>query len=465
MKLSCTILSLGCPKNLVDSEQMLGRLESAGYPITHDPDEAEVIIVNTCGFLETSRKESYEAIDEMCQLKQSGKAKFVLVSGCLVQLDKSVLMETCKEVDAVLDVFSREAILETLHKLEKGQAAGAEGSHSIELPILVENYQAGILPADMGRHSLMPEHVAYMKIAEGCNRNCSFCLIPQIRGQYISKPIETCVEEAKRLADSGVKELVLLAQDTSFYGADLYGKPHLAQLLQKLDKIEDLNWIRVMYLYPLAVDDYLIDTMANAERVLPYVDMPLQHIDNEVLKQMNRGVSEERVRGLLDKMREKIEGLVMRTTLISGFPGETKTAHKNLVKFLRQQQFDHVGVFEFSAELGTEAAKLPNQVDLETIHKRSQELMEVQAEINFQKNEKLIGSIVECTLDMQFDETSDVFVGRTWMDAPDVDGIVYVSIPDEYKGQMKPLYEGEFLDVEIVDQQEYDLVGIPASDF
>ena len=441
-------------------------MEEAGYPITHNPDEAQVAIVNTCGFLETSRKESYEAIDEMCQLKKFGSMKYVIVTGCLVQIDKDVLLETCKKIDAVLDVYSREAILETLQKLEAGETLLGNGAKqsALELPILVENFQPGVLPSDAGRHPLMPGHVAYMKIAEGCNRTCSFCLIPKIRGQYISKPIETCVEEARRLADSGVRELILLAQDTSFYGTDLYGKPQLAKLLQELDTIDNLDWIRLMYLYPLAVDDYLIDTLADAERVLPYVDMPLQHIDNDVLKRMNRGVSGDRVRGLLDKMRDKIDGLVMRTTLISGFPGETKAAHKSLVKFLRQQRFNHVGVFEFSAELGTEAAKLPDQVDLDTIHERSEELMDVQAEINFQKNEELIGSIVECTLDMEHEEAPGVFIGRTWMDAPDVDGIVYVTIPEEFRGQMKPLKEGEFLDVEIVDQQEYDLVGIPASD-
>ena len=455
----CTIISLGCAKNLVDSEQLLGKLEQAGYPITHDLDKASVIIVNTCGFLDASRKESYETIDEALARKRSGQAKYVIVAGCLVQADKQVLLETCKDVDAVLDVFSREAILEALTRLE----GGATQSDPNPLPMFYENYQPGVLPADENRHALTPDHVAFMKIAEGCNRTCSFCLIPKIRGQYISKPIEQCVEEARRLADSGVRELVLLAQDTSFYGTDLYGKPQLAQLLQQLDKIENLNWIRLMYLYPLAVDDYLIDTIAGAQRVLPYIDMPLQHIDNEVLRLMHRGVSGDKTRALLDKMRRKIDGLVLRTTLISGFPGETKAAHKSLVKFLKQQRFNHVGVFEFSPELGTEAAQLPGQVDEKTIHERSQELMDVQAEINVQINEEIIGNVVECVLDYELEDSPGVFIGRTWMDAPDVDGVVYVTYPQEdTEGPKKrPLKEGQFLDVNIIDQEEYDLIGIP----
>ena len=455
----CTIISLGCAKNLVDSEQLLGKLEQAGYPITHDLDKASVIIVNTCGFLDASRKESYETIDEALARKRSGQAKYVIVAGCLVQADKQVLLETCKDVDAVLDVFSREAILEALTRLE----GGATQSDPNPLPMFYENYQPGVLPADENRHALTPDHVAFMKIAEGCNRTCSFCLIPKIRGQYISKPIEQCVEEARRLADSGVRELVLLAQDTSFYGTDLYGKPQLAQLLQQLDKIENLNWIRLMYLYPLAVDDYLIDTIAGAQRVLPYIDMPLQHIDNEVLRLMHRGVSGDKTRALLDKMRRKIDGLVLRTTLISGFPGETKAAHKSLVKFLNQQRFNHVGVFEFSPELGTEAAQLPGQVDEKTIHERSQELMDVQAEINVQINEEIIGNVVECVLDYELEDSPGVFIGRTWMDAPDVDGVVYVTYPQEdTEGPKKrPLKEGQFLDVNIIDQEEYDLIGIP----
>ena len=459
LKNCCTIISLGCAKNLVDSEQMLGKLEQAGYPITHDLDEADVIIVNTCGFLASSRKESYDVIDEALTRKRNRQAKHVIVAGCLVQTDKEVVLETCKDVDIILDVFSREAILEALERLD----ADPKNASQMKLPMFYENYQPETLPADETRHALTPDHVAFMKIAEGCNRTCSFCLIPKIRGQYISKPIEQCVEEAKRLADSGVKELILLAQDTSYYGADLYGKPQLAQLLQQLDKIENLNWIRLMYLYPLAVDDYLIDTIAGAQRVLPYIDMPLQHIDNEVLRLMHRGVSGDKTRALLDKMRRKIDGLVLRTTFISGFPGETKSAHKSLVKFLKQQRFNHVGVFEFSPELGTEAAQLPGQVDEKTIHERSQELMDVQAEINVQINEEIIGNVVECVLDYELEDSPGVFIGRTWMDAPDVDGVVYVTYPQEdAEGPKKrPLKEGQFLNVNIIDQEEYDLIGIP----
>ena len=460
LKNCCTIISLGCAKNLVDSEQMLGKLEQAGYPITHDLDEADVIIVNTCGFLASSRQESYDTIDEALARKRSGQAKYVIVAGCLVQADKEVLLETCKDVDAILDVFSREAILEALNHLD-GNSPKADDN--VSLPMFYENYQPETLPPDETRHALTPDHVAFMKIAEGCNRTCAFCLIPKIRGPYISKPIEQCVVEAERLADSGVKELILLAQDTSYYGTDLYGRPQLALLLQQLDKIEKLKWIRLMYLYPLAVDDYLIDTIANAQRVLPYIDMPLQHIDNEILRLMHRGVSGDKTRALLDKMRNKIDGLVLRTTFISGFPGETKSAHKSLVKFLKQQRFNHVGVFEFSPELGTEAAQLPGQVDEKTIHERSQELMDVQAEINVQNNEELIDRVVECVLDYELEDSPGVFIGRTWMDAPDVDGVVYVTYPQEdAEGPKKrPLKEGQFLNVRIVDQEEYDLIGIP----
>lgn len=460
LKHTCTIVSLGCAKNLVDSEQMLGQLEKAGYPITHDVDNADVIIINTCGFLASSRQESYDVIDEMLTRKRNGQVKRVVVAGCLVQADKDVVSETCKDVDIILDVFSRDAVLEALNRLE----ADPKNAAQIQLPLYYENYQPGILPHDLTRHALTPPHVAFMKIAEGCNRTCSFCLIPQIRGGYISKPIEECVSEARRLADSGVRELVLLAQDTSFYGTDLYQKPQLAQLLQQLDKIENLNWIRLMYLYPLAVDDYLIDTIANAEKVLPYVDMPLQHIDNDVLKAMNRGVSGDRVRALLDKMRAKIDNLVLRTTLISGFPGETKSAHKSLVKFLKQQRFNHVGVFEFSPELGTQAAKLPGQVNEEEIHARAEELMDVQADINIELNEEFIENEFECVLDCELEESPGSYIGRTWMDAPDVDGVIYVTIPEEMQDEIKTkeLKEGQFLPVRVIAQEEYDLVGIPA---
>lgn len=437
-----SFISLGCPKNLVDSERMLGMLQLDGYELVNDPSGADFAVVNTCGFIESARKESFGAIDEMLDLKRQGKLRGVIVSGCLAERQKEELLIDRPEIDHLVGVFGREEVTKVADRL----IGGLDEQRSVFRPA-----PSNPLP-DRQRFRITPKHFAFLKISEGCDRLCTFCAIPKMRGKHFSKPIEEIVAEARELADDGVRELVIVAQDTTYYGIDRYGEPRLLELLRELDRIESLDWIRLMYLYPMYVSDELIEQIGQSQRIIPYLDMPLQHINDQMLKRMQRRVNRAETEELIGRLRSGIPNLVLRTTFISGFPGETDQQHEELVEFIRQQQFERLGVFTYSLEPDTPAVKLPGHMDEEVKQSRLEQLMATQQEIAFAWNEQQIGQRKQVILDMPVPEAENAWVGRTKADAPDVDSIVFVTGED--------LAAGQIVECEIVASQEYDLIGV-----
>jgi ribosomal protein S12 methylthiotransferase len=438
---SYAFVSLGCPKNLVDSERMLGLLQLDGYQLVRKPEGADFVVVNTCGFIERAREESFATIHEMLELKRQGAIKGVIVSGCLAEREKEALLEKCPEIDHLVGVFGREHVTKVADRL----VGGLNEQRTVFQP-------APSRPlSDRSRLRITPRHFAFLKISEGCDRLCTFCAIPKMRGKHATKPIEEVVAEARELVADGVRELNIVAQDTTYYGLDLYGKPRLADLLRELDQIEGLDWIRVMYLYPMYFTDELIDVLATSKRILPYLDMPLQHINDTMLKRMQRRVRRDETEQLLAKLRKAIPNLVMRTTFITGFPGETEEQFAELVDFVRRQKFERLGVFTYSFEPDTPAAKLPDHLSDEVKQARAADLMAVQQELAFAWNEARVGQRLDVLLDTPVPGERDVWIGRTYADAPDVDSIVYVS--------GKRLAAGRIVPCEIVATQEYDLVG------
>lgn len=435
-------VSLGCPKNLVDSERMLGLLRLDGYQLVPDPDGADFVVVNTCGFIEVARQESYGAIHEMLQLKRRGRTRGVIVSGCLAERQKEDLLATHPDIDHLVGVFGRDEITRVADRLMGHQ----QEQRTVFRP-------APIRPlSDTDRLRITPRHFAYLKISEGCDRLCTFCAIPKMRGKHASKPIEEVVAEARQLAADGVRELVVVAQDTTYYGLDLYGKPRLADLLRELEQIEGLDWIRLMYFYPMYISDELIRTIADSPRILPYLDMPLQHINDTILRRMSRRVTRRETQQLLERLRTGIPDLVLRTTFITGFPGETKQQFQELLEFVREQRFERLGVFEYSLESDTPAAALPNQVDERTRQKRREQLMQQQQQIAFAWNQAQIGKTLDVILDAPVAEHPQAWVGRSYADAPDVDGLVYVT--------GEGLAAGQIVRCEVVAAQDYDLAAV-----
>jgi ribosomal protein S12 methylthiotransferase len=441
---SYAFVSLGCPKNLVDSERMLGLLQLDGYQLADDPDGADFVIINTCGFIEQARDESFAAIDEMLELKRRGKTRGVIVSGCLAERQQESLLEERPEIDALVGVFGREEVTRVADRLL---------GHMTEQRMVFKPAPIRPLP-DRDRLRITPRHFSYLKISEGCDRLCTFCAIPGMRGKHATKPIEEVMSEARQLADDGVRELVLVAQDTTYYGMDLYGKPRLADLLQELDKIEQFDWIRLMYFYPMYISDELIDVIATGQRILPYIDMPLQHINDRMLRRMSRRVTREATESLLGRLRARIPDLTLRTTFITGFPGETDREFEELAGFIAEQAFDHVGVFTYSHEEGTPAAKLTDPLSDDVKNSRRNRLMEVQQPIVFSRNAARVGKQVDVILDRSVEGEENVWYGRTQSDAPDVDGLVYVT------GGEFTISTGAIVPCEIVATQEYDLVGV-----
>ncbi|PNY35832.1 30S ribosomal protein S12 methylthiotransferase RimO [Rhodopirellula baltica] len=439
------VVSLGCPKNLVDTEQMLGRLDQDGYRMVGEVDNADFVVVNTCGFIDSAREESLGAIDEMLALKRQGKIRGVVVTGCLAERGQGKLLEARPEIDAMIGVFGRNEIVEVADRLQNGLAE----QQQVFRP-------APIRPLDDGiRSAVTPRHFAYLKISEGCDRLCTFCAIPKMRGKHYSKPMEQVIDEAKRLGDSGVREIVIVAQDTTYYGKDLYGEPRLADLLTELDQVDSVDWIRLMYFYPMYIDDRLIDTLAGAKRILPYIDMPLQHASDAMLKRMSRKTTRRKQEEILAGLREKIDSLVMRTTMITGFPGETDDDFDQLVDFVAEQQFQHLGVFTYSVEDDTPAAKLPNRVPAKIAQQRQSELMAVQQSIAFQWNASRVGTTTDVIIDSQLEGQPGVYIGRSKCEAPEIDGVMYVSGFDE---DAEPKV-GDLIPCEIVASQGYDLVA------
>lgn len=440
------VVSLGCPKNLVDSETMLGLIHEEKYEITNDPSEAEIIIVNTCGFIESAKEESINTILQMAEYKKSGSCKYIIVTGCLSQRYAEELFNELPEADAIAGVEVYDEIGSIIKRVMNGERfIMLERSK----PDVIYTSKETFLP----RILTTPSYTAYLKIAEGCDNCCSYCAIPKIRGPYRSKPMEQVLKEAKALAANGVKELIVVAQDTTRYGEDLPGgKLLLADLLKELNKIESLKWIRVMYCYPNYFTDELIETFASLDKVCKYVDLPLQHASNRLLASMNRYDTREEVETLLAKLRKRIPGIVIRTTFIVGFPGETDADFEELKEFVEQQRFENAGVFAYSQEEGTVAGAMPNQIPDEIKQERYHELMALQAQISEEIHKDTEGQTLEVLVEGIEEDGSGLHYGRSYREAPDIDGLVFIENP----GDIKP---GCFVKVNILQGFTYESVG------
>lgn len=405
-----SLISLGCAKNLVNSEQMLYLLSEAGYTLVPEPDGADAVIINTCGFIDAAKSEAIDTVLEMAELKKAGKLGKIIVTGCLAERYQNTVMQELPEIDAVLGVGSFGDIVEAVTKALNNESVLSFGDKNApveETPRVVSTGPSW----------------AYLRIAEGCNNFCAFCAIPYIRGRYRSREIENVVEEARELAEHGVKELIVIAQDITRYGTDLYGKRCLAELCRRLAEIDGVEWIRLHYLYPDQFDDELIDEIASNEKIVKYLDIPIQHINNDILKSMNRRGTGDDIRKLFKELRERIPGVVLRTSLISGLPGEGDAEFEELCSFLREAKIERAGVFPFSPEEGTPAAKMPH-VDAEEAQRRADLIMEIQAGVMDEFNASLIGKTLE-VLCLDYDEDSQMWVGRSCYDSPDIDGLVF----------------------------------------
>jgi ribosomal protein S12 methylthiotransferase len=433
-------VSLGCPKNLVDSEKMLGTLALDGYTLVSEPDGADFVIVNTCGFIEQSRQESKAVIREMLDLKREGRTKGVIVAGCLPERLGGALLDELPEIDHIVGVWGRDEINRVADRL----VGGMREQRELFRPAPIRAMD------DRARLRITPQHFAYLKISEGCDRTCTFCAIPKMRGKHVTKPIEQVVAEARELAADGVRELILVAQDTTYYGMDLYGEVRLVDLLAELEQVEGIDWLRLMYMYPVNFTDGLIDSIASSERIVPYLDMPLQHISSQVLRRMQRRVNRDKTIELVEKLRERIPNLVLRTTFITGFPGETDEQFSELRRFVSDARFERMGVFTYSPEPGTPAMKLDGHLAEDVKTARRDELMALQQEIAFEFGDSLVGFELDCLIDEQIDETT--WAGRIYADAPEIDGTVYV------RSEI-PIEVGKLLPVEITGRQGYDLVA------
>ena len=425
---------------------MLGLLRLDGYELVNDPSDADFAVVNTCGFIEAARQESFTAIDEMLDLKRQGKLRGVIVSGCLAERQKESLLESRPEIDQLVGVFGREHVTKVADRLLGGLA---------EQRMIFNPAPTHPLP-DTSRMRITPRHFAFLKISEGCDRLCTFCAIPKMRGKHYTKPMEEVIAEARELAADGVRELVIVAQDTTYYGMDLYGEPRLAELLRQLEDVEGLDWIRLMYFYPMYVSDELIDVIAASKRIVPYIDMPLQHISDRMLKRMQRRVNRAQTEELVAKLRKRIPGLVLRTTCITGFPGETEEDFLELREFIAEQRFERLGVFTYSFEPDTPAARLPDQLPEDVKNDRRDQLMEVQQQVAFEWNEAQVGRQVDVLIDAAVPDQENAWVGRSYADAPDVDGVVYVTGEELSVGAIVPC--------EIVARAGYDLAAAAVGD-
>ena len=444
-----SLVSLGCPKNLVDSERMLGLLRDDGWQFVPEPEGSDLVIINTCAFIDSSRAESYGVIDEMVGLKAAGGTRGVIVAGCLAERQKETLLDERPGVDAVIGVFSRDEVARAAERL-----VGSLGEQrSVFKPAPATALDDG------NRMRVTPRHLAYLKISEGCDRTCTFCAIPKMRGKHATKPQEQVVAEATELAADGLKELVIVAQDTTYYGLDLYGEPRLVELLEALEQIDGIEWIRLMYLYPMYFSDRLIDTIAASKKILPYLDMPLQHASDPVLKRMQRRVARGPTEELLAKLRERMPEVVLRTTMITGFPGETDEQFAELVDFVKRWRFERLGVFTYSLEPDTPAARLDGHLPEEVKQARRDELMQVQQQIAHAFTQAQVGRTLACIVDSHSGERDDVWIGRTAADAPDIDCVVYITVPGTTP--QTPLV-GRIIPVEMVAAAGYDLAGVAA---
>jgi ribosomal protein S12 methylthiotransferase len=440
---SFAFVSLGCPKNLVDSERMLGKLAQDGYTLTPDAEGADVVVINTCGFIEPARQESLGVIREMLALKEQGRVGAVVVAGCLAERKKDELLNEVPGVDHIVGVFGREEIAQVLDRtLSKRRQ---DEQRSLFRPAPVRALE------DTARLRITPRHYAYLKISEGCDRLCTFCAIPGMRGKHVTKPIEEVLREARELAADGVRELIVVAQDTTYYGLDLYGRVRLAELLRQLNDIEGLEWIRVLYAYPIHFTDELIATLADAPKILPYLDLPLQHINDRMLKRTQRRVNRVETEDLLARLRAAIPDLVLRTTFIVGFPGETEAEFAELCDFVKAARFERVGIFPYSLEPGTPAARLPDHLPEEVKQQRRDRLMEIQQELAFAWTREQVGKEMEVIVDGPDPEVPGHVLARSHADAPEIDCVVRL------KG--KGLHAGDLVRARVTGADGYDLAA------
>ncbi len=430
------MVSLGCAKNQTDAEIMLGLLAERGHEIVNDPKEAEAIIVNTCGFITPAKQESIDTVLEMAEYKKSGKCRLLIATGCLAERYNTEMEKEIPELDAILGTGDFDRIAEIIEKCEKTCIFG---------------HQDYDLPENLPRILTTPFYTAYLKIADGCDNNCTYCAIPKIRGHYKSRKMEDIVLEAQRLAENGVKELILIAQDTTRYGIDIYGEPMLAKLLEKLCEIDGIHWIRTHYFYTEAITDELIRVIAENDKICSYVDMPIQHINDEILRRMARRTNRREIEERMAKLRREIPDVTVRTSIIAGFPGETEAQFNELAEAIKSLKFDRMGVFAYSREEDTAAYDFPDQLDEETKEERKNKLMEIQQKISLERNKAKIGTVCEVLCE-GYDADNFMYFGRSRADSIDVDGKVYFASEDEVE-------IGAFVNVEILDADEYDLTG------
>lgn len=432
-------ISLGCDKNLVDTEVMLGLLASRGYEMTDDENEADIIVINTCCFIHDAKEESIQNILEMAEYRKTGKVKALIVTGCLAERYRQEIMDEIPEVDEVLGTTAYDRILDAVDE-------ALAGRHSV----MLSDIDALPLP-DTRRLVTTGGHFAYLKIAEGCDKHCTYCIIPKIRGNYRSVPMERLIKEAEYLAEQGVKELILVAQETTLYGRDIYGEKSLHRLIRELCRIRGIRWIRILYCYPEEITDELIQVMKEEPKVCHYLDLPIQHASDTILKRMGRRTSKQELIDIVGKLRREIPDICLRTTLITGFPGETQEQHEELAEFVDEMEFDRLGVFTYSPEEGTPAAAMPDQIDEEMKEERQAELMELQQEIAFDNAENMIGREMLVMIEGKVAD-ENAFVGRTYRDAPNVDGLIFINTDEE-------LISGDFAKVKVTGALDYDLIG------
>lgn len=432
-------ISLGCDKNLVDSEFMIGMLTKEGIELTDYEEEADIIIVNSCCFIGDAKEESINTILEMAEYRKNGNCKSLIVTGCLAQRYQDEIMKEIPEVDAILGTNSYDAIYDAVKETLNNNKY--QNLHTME----------GLPTLQTKRVVTTGGHYAYLKISEGCNKNCTYCVIPSVRGRYRSVPMEDLVSQAKELVAGGVKELILVAQETTLYGIDLYGEKSLHLLLDELNKIDGLFWIRIMYCYPEEIDDKLIDSIIRNKKVCHYLDLPIQHCNDKILKRMNRKTTKQDIIDITNHLRERIPDITLRTTLICGFPGETEEAHEELMQFVNDMEFDRLGAFAYSPEEGTKACEMPDQVDEDTKADWQADVMELQEEVIFDKNETLKGIETYAFIEGKVAD-ENAYIGRTYRDAPNVDGYIFINTDEE-------LMTGDIVKVKVIGAYEYDLIG------
>lgn len=445
MPVKIGMVSLGCNKNQVDAERMLYKIKEAGYQLVADAALSDIVIVNTCGFIESAKQEAIETILEFGKLKEEGRIKKIIVTGCLAERYKEEVAELLPEADAVIGLGCNDDILNVIDKVLANQRS-------------LEFANKLCLPMEGGRVQTTLPFYSYLKVAEGCSNCCTYCAIPAIRGKYRSVPMENLIEEAKGLAEHGVKELNIIAQDSTRYGEDLYGECKLPELLTELCKIEKLKWIRILYCYPERITDKLLDVIVKEDKIVKYIDVPIQHCCEDILKKMNREGNEEYLRALMTKIREKVPNVTIRTTLITGFPSETEEQFNQLADFVKDMRFDRLGCFPYSQEEGTKAAEMPDQLDEETKQRRADVIMEQQQIIMAQNNEKMIGKTIEVVTE-GFDRYGECYFGRSAADAPDIDGKIFFRSPE------RKLTSGSFVKVNITETLDYDLIGEIENEF